>query len=194
MKKLQLKQLIKEEILKVLSEGKQIGDIYHFTSTDALASMIKDFGNITLDIESGSDSAGEYYSFTRNPNLGTLSEEKHHIKIKLNGDKMSTRYKFKPHADTKSGEDFLKGGSHFEAEERINSKGKPLNLTPYIEEITIIDPESFKDYLDAAWSGTNQYDEILEDYNFVLSWIKKNNIPLKTINQPSAARVRVSRT
>jgi len=181
-------------ILKEITEGKQIGDIYHFTSTDALASMIKDFGNLTLDIEDGSDSAGGYYSFTRNPNLGTLSEEKHHIRIKLDGDKMSTRNKFEPYADIKNGEDFLKGGSHFEAEERINSKGKPLNLTPYVEEITIIDPESFKDYLDMAWKGTNQYDAILKDYNLVLSWIKKNNIPLKLIRKPSAAGVRVSRT
>jgi hypothetical protein len=181
-------------ILKEITEGKQIGDIYHFTSTDALASMIKDFGNITLDVEDESISAGGYYSFTRNPNLGTLSEEKHHIRIKLDGDKMSTRNKFEPYADVKSGEDFLKGGSHFEAEERINSKGKPLNLTPYVEEITIIDPESFKDYLDMAWKGTNQYDAILKDYNLVLSWIKKNNIPLKLIRKPSAAGVRVSRT
>jgi hypothetical protein len=181
-------------ILKEITEGKQIGDIYHFTSTDALASMIKDFGNITLDIEDGSISSEGYYSFTRNPNLGTLAEEKHHVRIKLDGDKMSTRHKFEPYADVKSGEDFLKGGSHFEAEERINSKGKPLNLTPYIEEITIVDPESFKDYLDMAWKGTNQYDAILKDYNLVLSWIKKNNIPLKTIKKPSAAGVRVSRT
>jgi hypothetical protein len=119
-------------ILKEITEGKQIGDIYHFTSTDALASMIKDFGNITLDIEDGSISSEGYYSFTRNPNLGTLAEEKHHVRIKLDGDKMSTRHKFEPYADVKSGEDFLKGGSHFEAEERINSKGKPLNLTPYV--------------------------------------------------------------
>ncbi len=181
-------------ILKEITEAKQIGDIYHFSSTDGLAGMIKDHGNLTLDLENESDSAGGYYSFTRNPNLGTLAEEKHHVRIKLDGDKMSTRYKFEPYADVKSGEDFLKGNSKFEAEERINSKGKPLNLTPYIEEITIIDPESFKDYLDMAWKGTNLYDAILEDYNLVLSWIKKNNIPLKTIKKPSAAGVRVSRT
>jgi hypothetical protein len=181
------------DILKEINEAKQIGDIYHFTSTDALAEMIKNFNNLTLDILDGSEAAEGYYSFTRNPNLGTLSEEKHHIRIKLDGDKMSTKYKFEPYADVKSGEDFLKGGSYFEAEERINSKGKPLNLTPYIEEITILDPESFKDYLDTSWGGTNQYDDILKDYNFVLSWIKKNNIPLKTTKQRSTANIRISK-
>jgi hypothetical protein len=177
-------------LLKEITEGKQIGDIYHFTSTDALADMIKDFGDITLDIEAGSFSAGGYYSFTRNPNLGTLSEEKHHIRIKLDGDKMSNKYKFEPYVDQASGEDFFKGGSHFESEERINSQGKPLNLTPYITEIAIISPEQFEEYLNDYHKGTTMYEPIKKAYETSLDWIKSSGIPYKLIGKRTTAGIR----
>lgn len=177
------------DILKELTEAKQIGDIYHFTSTDALADMIKEYGNITLNTDAESFAAGGYYSFTRDPNLGTLSEEKHHVRIKLDGDKMSTKYKFEPYADKSSGEEFLKGGSHFEAEERINSKGKPLNLTPYIKEITIISPEQFEEYLDYH-KGTTMYEPIKKEYEMDLDWIKSSGIPYKLIGKRTAANIR----
>jgi len=178
------------DILNELNEAKQIGDIYHFTSIEALTEMVKEYNSITLDISGGSESASGYYSFTRNPNLGTLSEEKHHVRIKLDGDKMSNKYKFEPYADVKSGEDFLKGGSHFESEERINAKGKSLDLTPYIEEITMVDPKSFGEYLDMSWKNTKYYEPQLKDYEYVISWIKNNNIPLKFTEQKSASGVR----
>jgi hypothetical protein len=181
------------DILKEINEAKQIGDIYHFTSTEALSDMIREFKNITLDIEAGSFAAGGYYSFTRNPNLGTLSEEKHHVRIKLDGDKMSSRYKFEPYTDRESGEDFLKGGPNFEAEERINSKGKPLNLTPYIEEISIISPTSFQEYLTDYHSGSENspyYKVTLKAYEDSLNWIKSSNIPYKLIGKRTTSGIR----
>jgi hypothetical protein len=180
-------------ILKEITEAKQIGDIYHFTSTEALGSMIEGSGKIILDIEAGSMAAGGYYSFTRNPNLGTLAEEKHHVRIKLDGDKMSNRYKFEPYTDRESGEDFLKGGSNFEAEERINSKGRPLNLTPFIEEITILSPASFQEYLEDYHSGEEKsfhYKETLRLYNVSLDWIKSSNIPYKLAGKRTTADIR----
>lgn len=180
-------------ILKEINENKQIGDIYHFTSTEALSTMIEDSGNITLDIRAGSMAAGGYYSFTRNPNLGTLSEEKHHIRIKLDGDKMSDKYRFEPYVDRDSGDDFLKGGPRFEAEERIDSKGKPLNLTPFITEITILSPELFKEYLEDLHSGSEHskyYKETVRLYNVSLNWIKSSGIPYKLIGKRTTASIR----
>jgi hypothetical protein len=180
-------------ILKEITEAKQVGDIYHFTSTDALAEMIKEYGNITLDIEAGSFAAGGYYSFTRNPNLGTLAEEKHHVRIKLDGDKMSTRYKFEPYADMDGDKDFMKGNPNFEAEERIKANNKTLNLTPYIEEISILSPEKFQEYLDDRHSGSETlyyYKSIVQSYNDSLNWIKSSNIPYKLIGGRSTAGVR----
>jgi hypothetical protein len=180
------------DLLKEINEAKQVGDIYHFTDTDTITSMIKDYGGITLDPSFSSFAADKYYSFTRNPNLGTLSEEKHHVRIKLNGDKMSNKYKFEPYADLESGEDlYSKNAPNYESEERINSKKYgEINLTPYIEEITIISPDSFKEYLESYHSGTKYYDEILNDYNFVLDWIKSKNIPLKFSQARSTSSIR----
>lgn len=184
------------DILKEINEAKQIGDIYHFTSTEALGNMVEESGNITLDIEAGSMAAGGYYSFTRNPNLGTLAEEKHHVRFKLDGDKMSTKYKFEPYADKESGEDFLKGGPNFEAEERINSKGKPLNLTPFITEITILSPESFKEYLEdyhSGQEGSSYYKESLRLYNVSLDWVYSSGIPYKLSGKRTTAGIRKTR-
>jgi hypothetical protein len=180
------------DILKEITEGKQVGDIYHFTDTDTIASMIKNKGKIILDPSFSSFAANKYYSFTRNPNLGTLSEEKHHVRIKLDGDKMSNKYKFEPYADIESGEDlYSKNAPNYEAEERINSKKYgEIDLTPYIEEITIISPDSFKEYLKDYHEGTKYYDEILNDYNFVLDWIKSKNIPLKFSQAKSTSSFR----
>jgi hypothetical protein len=184
------------KLLKEINEAKQIGDIYHFTSTDALADMIVEYNNITLDIGAGSLAAEGYYSFTRNPNLGTLSEEKHHVRIKLDGDKMSTRYKFEPYADIKSDEIFGKGRPSFEAEERIKANGKPLNLTPYIEEITILSPEKFQEYLNDYHKGSENsfyYTEMVKAYNLSLDWIKKSNIPYRLVEKRSTSGIRKNR-
>lgn len=179
-------------LLEELQEGKQVGDIYHFTDTDTISLMIKDKRKIILDPSFSSFAAGKYYSFTRNPNLGTLSEEKHHVRIKLNGDKMSNKYKFEPYADIESGEDlYSKNAPNYESEERINSKKYgPIDLTPYIEEITIISPDSFKEYLNTYHSDTKYYDEMLRDYKYVLGWIKSKNIPFKFSKTKSASSIR----
>jgi hypothetical protein len=182
-------------LLKELNEAKQVGDIYHFTDTDTIASMTKDGGGIVLDPSFSSFAADKYYSFTRNPNLNTLSPEKHHVRLKLDGDAMSNKYKFEPYADIESGEDlFSKNAPNFESEERINSKkyGK-IDLTPYIEEITVIGPDDFKEYLDSYHSGTKYYDTILKDYNTVLDWVKSKNIPLTFSKGGSAASIRRAR-
>jgi len=179
-------------LIKEITEGKQVGDIYHFTDTDTIALMIKDNGGIILDSSFSSFAANKYYSFTRNPNLGTLSEEKHHVRIKLDGDKMSNKYKFEPYADLESGEDlYSKNAPNYESEERINSKkyGK-IDLTPYIEEITLISPDSFKEYLSSYYSGTKYYNEFMGDYNFVLDWIKSKGIPLKFSKTKSTSSIR----
>lgn len=180
------------DILKELNEAKQVGDIYHFTDIDTLALMIENKGEIVLDPSFSSFAAGKYYSFTRNPNLGTLSEEKHHVRIKLDGDKMSNKYKFEPYADLDSdGGSYSKNSPNYESEERINSeKYGEINLTPYIEEITIINLDSFKEYLKSYRTGIEKYNEMLNDYNSVLNWFKSKNIPLKFSKTKSTSSIR----
>jgi hypothetical protein len=38
------------KFLNILKEAKQVGDIYHFTSIDNLANMLKEYNSVTLDI------------------------------------------------------------------------------------------------------------------------------------------------
>lgn len=181
------------KLVSLLNElAKQVGDVYHFTDTDTIALMIKDKKGIVLDPSFSSAAANKYYSFTRNPNLKTLSEEKHHVRLKLNGDAMSHKYKFEPYADIESGEDlYTKNAPNYEAEERIDSrKYGEINLTPYIEEVTIISPESFDEYLKDYPHGTSYYKEMTDDYNLIIDWFKSKNIPIKYTKARTTASIR----
>ena len=177
-----------------LKEAKQIGDIYHFTDLETLANMQRTSNHIELDSEYSSNAANEYYSFTRDPNIRTLGDDKHQIKIKLNGDKMSNKYKFEPYVDVTSGEEefsYGKNTPNFEAEERISSKYGKIDLTPYIDEIAIIDENHFLDYLEQNWKDTKYYDGIKQDYYNTISWIKSLNIPLKFIASNITSQPRI---
>ena len=185
--------ITESEYKQKLKEAKQIGDIYHFTNLDTLT-QLHTANRIELDIEYSSDSTNEYYSFTRDPNLSTLGEDKHQVRIKLNGDKMSNKYKFEPYVDINiefPELSYSKNTPNFEAEERISSKYGKIDLTPYIEEIAIIDEENFLDYLEQNWKDDEYYDDIKQDYYDNISWIKSLNIPLKFISSNKTSQPRI---
>jgi hypothetical protein len=164
------------KFLDILKEAKQVGDVYHFTSVDGLANMLKEYNSITLDIEYSSESGEGYFSFTRNSNLPSLSEFQKQVRFKLNGGKMSHKYKFEPYADISSSENFYKQGKHFESEERISAKNNPtINLTPYVESVVIITPEIIKKVYPES---SSIYKEVMDDYKFVIKWLEDHNIPL----------------
>jgi hypothetical protein len=164
------------ELPPITEMAKQVGDIYHFTSIDAVEDMLNYDDNITLRTKY-SNVDDKYFSFTRDPNLGTLSAYKHHVRLKLNGDKMSEIYRFEPYA---AGDQFVKGSPDFEAEERINASkyGNEVKLTPYLEEIRIVPFEELK-----SWYGTNK--EVLYKvqiaYQKIIDFAKEKNIPLKIV-------------
>jgi len=177
-----------------INEAKQIGDIYHFTDLETLYNMMNVHQKIELDKSYSSLASNSYYSFTRNPNLLTLGDSKHQVRIELNGDKMSNKYKFEPYVDVDSGEDdfnYSKNSPNFVAEERISSKYGNIDLTPYIENITIIDEEHFLKYLEHKWSNTKYYNEMKNDYYSVIEWIKSLNIPLNFSNSHTSTTHRV---
>jgi len=162
------------ELPSVTEMAKQVGDIYHFTSIDAMEDMIDYGDDITLRTKfSNVDS--KYFSFTRNSNLATLSIYKHHVRLKLNGDKMSEKYKFEPYA---AGDQFVKGNEDFEAEERIDASkyGNEIKLTPYLEEIRIVPFEELK-----KWYGSNPdiLNKVQIAYQKIIDFAKEKNIPLK---------------
>ena len=169
------------KFIDILKEAKQVGDIYHFTSVDNLATMLKEYNNVTLDNSYSSEAGKDYFSFTRNPNIPSLSDFQKQVRFKLNGDKMSNRYKFEPYADIVSGEDFYKQGKSFESEEQISAKNNPtINLTPYIESVVIINLETVK----KEYPESNEiFKDVIPDYKFIIKWFKTNKIPITYSNK-----------
>ena len=181
-----------------LLEAKQVGDIYHFTSINALYDMLLLSNTIILDSDFASHAAGGYYSFTRNPNLNFSTDVfnniggnyKSHARLKLDGDKMSHKYKFEPYVDVTSDEEnsFVKNSESFEAEERISAKYGKIDLVPYILELQIVNPKTVMDFYP---SGTPLRKEILKEYAKVIEWFTQHNIPIKYTDKSTAASTRV---
>jgi hypothetical protein len=106
MKKSELKQIIKEEIQKVLNEGKQIGTLYHFTDVDALLDILKSNKMMAFPRSGMGDDRNFYYiSFTRNKNM-FLNKPKLYADIEvalvLDGDMLSNKYKFEPFSSSET--------------------------------------------------------------------------------------------
>jgi len=150
-----------------LSERKQVGTLYHFTDYNGLKGILKN-NNLVTTLD--------YISFTRDYGRSIvpyLSESR--VRIVLNGDKLSDKYKLQPYRDpvlndydeygdfpeqnlTKNPEEF---------EERIKTKKIP-NINKYIKHI---DVEFIKPLL-----GDDPTGELLE-------LAKKYNIKIKTFKK-----------
>ena len=79
-----------------LNEAKQVGDIYHFTSYENTISIINDDFNLK---SFGNNSDNSYISFTRNRNM-TSPTVYRDVRITIDGDNLSNKYKIEPFADT----------------------------------------------------------------------------------------------
>jgi hypothetical protein len=155
------------KILRLIIEGKQVGTIYHGTTINNLYSMITKDKKIQLSADKigiNSDSFYPYYSFTRNPHIKIFADG---VRIELNGDRMSDKYKFKP---------FKYNGTEGEDEERIDAeKYENVNLMPYIKEIILRNLEYYKKY---KHNNVNE-----SEYETILNFLDNNNIPYKIVDK-----------
>ena len=90
------------KLIDLLKEAKQVGILYHWTSLNKLANIIKT--NTILPSHSGH---GEYdwVSLTRSKDKNQFGiAESSDCVIVLNGDKLSNNYKIKPYHDVETGE------------------------------------------------------------------------------------------
>lgn len=173
MKKSQLKQLIKEEILKVLSEGKQVGILYHFIPFKKLILMLKN-NCLKNKYASGEekifDPKDYYVSFTRNKNFDQVAKifflrvgiNYNFVgcvcKLTIDGDKLSNNYSIEPVRDIAfSSKDpkskwsqipkvIKKGKKYYSAdenEERIYTN-QCIPIKNYIIDVTLIDPTDYE--------------------------------------------------
>lgn len=143
MKKSELKQLVKEEISRVLNEGKQVGVLYHYTDPKNIKSILDRGLRFS---EPQEEISNQYFiSTTRKKHLGKLYE----AEIILDGDAISHHYKITPiQASTlidKPGEKWFKyygvkydslGGSEL-AEERILNNSPGFLSPKYILKVNL---------------------------------------------------------
>jgi hypothetical protein len=121
------------DILKEITEGKQVGLLYHWTDLKSLISIIKDNTLNATNPDYGKTTHayidGPSVSFTRvaDKNTFQLAEEADAVLV-IDGDKLSNNYKIIPYSDFNAFSD--------EMEERIYNKNI-INLDKYIIKVIL---------------------------------------------------------
>jgi hypothetical protein len=163
-----------------LEEAKQVGTLYHFTSYGGFNSILKD----NLVLKTHQMDIQPYVSFTRDKHFksDTISTQ---VRIVIDGNKLSEKYKVSPHADIKAG---YGRKSRDEAEERISLVKYPqgvdikkslirVDIKKFDTSIDWDDPETFQDSEDFVEPPS------LEMYNTMLNSLKKTNIPYQIVSK-----------
>jgi hypothetical protein len=115
-----------EDILKEITEAKQVGILYHFTRTRELIDILEDNMLKASDMWATNDDPRPFNSFTRNKNGWDVGGFPTDVRIAIDGNKLSNKYKIQP---------FNMGFEVDEMEERVY-KDIP-NIKDYILDITI---------------------------------------------------------
>ena len=171
---------INEEINEIrkmmgLNESKQVGTLYHYTK----------FGPLKSIVDSGVLMGTPSLSFTRDKNFhksyrdigagyddGLLA-----VRLTIDGDKLSNRYRIEPHADIHYG----KGTYDFEAEERIIPMRKDEVVTVPIQDY-VISIDFLTDPID-SWDIRNplKYIKIFDkinDMGIKVNMVDENGNPI----------------
>lgn len=152
-------------LLKEITEGKQIGNLYHYTDEENLLNILKTNKMMGFKRRYVGSNEAYYVSFTRNKNL-FLNPSKigssFQVGIIFDGDKLSTKYKFESHNSPETIKD--------EYEERIK-----LSLT------SNKDISNIKEYILGII--------ILGDKFPAETYIKGNTGPKEYIKVPSKQRI-----
>ena len=171
------------DLLKEITEGKQVGEIYHFTSQDFIYDILE---SGKLEPSSSRLEKLGFISFTRNRALPTLGGFKSQVRITIDGDKLSNKYQILPYAqlkpETKEDEEiwntpYSRTIQNSESELVIPSKkyGGKVNIVPYIKKLDII----IYDYMDSY--HPNQMGEMKK----INSISEKLNIPVEYYRYPN---------
>ncbi len=158
------------DILKELTEGKQIGTLYHFTTSDNFYEILSSNQLQTY---------GRYISFTRNKNL-FLNPSRlgggYYYCFEIDGDKLSTKYKLEPFNDPISKKD--------EYEERVvfNRNGMFIdNLDKYVKKIIILGDINFKTSKERSQENIDKITQKIQSYMDVpVEIIFKDSYPYKS--------------
>jgi hypothetical protein len=172
------------KLLDILKEAKQVGTLYHYTYYSALEKILKT--NQLKAYEGSINNKGERgysISFTRDKQLhrksvaSLLPNGQPEIRIEIDGDKLSEKYRIEPYA---AGNFQKKFKSHYEAEERIISDKKfSIPIKDYIKGIDIL--TDYSDKKNYWWMLDRQ--QHLEIQKKFLEFCEKNNIPVNIVDK-----------
>lgn len=140
----------------LIREAKQVGPLYHFMPYWRFKELLDSKFILVDKLHRG------YISFTRNSKLGNVGyyKEEHFIRLKLDGTKLSNKYKIKPFLDKN-----LPGKK--EAEERVVTN-KPVSILPYIMQIDILGKEFKVRMTQLQQLGQERYPKL--KFNIVMKW------------------------
>lgn len=160
-------------IVEELSEGKQVGTLYHFTNYANMIKIIESKFVLTTNLIE----IQPYVSFTRNKamNPDSISTD---ARITVDGNGLSNRYQIMPHADTKAG---YGRTSVDESEERISliKYPKGVDISKYITSIDIKKPNYQADYDDEESYGPPS----LLAYEKLIKTLKDKNIKYNLVDK-----------
>ena len=84
------------KLTDLLNEGKQVGPLYHFTRTGELINILKSNILKVSDQWATNDDLRPFNSFTRNKNGWDVGGFPTDVRITIDGNKLSNKYKIKP--------------------------------------------------------------------------------------------------
>ena len=184
------------DLLNEITEGKQVGDIYHYTTFN---NGFKILQSNQLQSTEAADStrANPIYavSFTRdkkfhnNHNIGfdvSTFGQRPQVRFTVDGDKLSNKYKIQPYAQIGGSGRFEKEQEEFEAEERaVSNKLFTISILTYIKSVDIL--VEYKKPHKKDLSGEYDFDEEYDYRTFapiraeIIKFAQDKNIPINLI-------------
>ena len=164
------------KLIDLLNERKQVGTLYHFTSYSSMVAILGD--NLVLKSTHGT-LVQPYISFTRNKSMSSdsISDQ---VRIAIDGNLLSDRYKLEPHADAAAG---YGRSSVDESEERISVKRYPkgVDISKCLIEVTVKKPRIIgKQDFDGEESFEPPF---LSTFLELIEILKEKKIPYKIVNK-----------
>lgn len=168
--------------MSLLSEAKQVGTLYHFTSYPNMISIIDKNFILKSTIQ-------PYVSFTRNKSMvsDTISQS---VRITVDGDKLSNRYQIMPHADLTAGYG-RKGGSKpgqrmtgDESEERVSLEKYPKGVDIF-DCLEIVEVKKMTNAFNFDDPEGDDFTEppSLEAYQKLIFKLKDESIPYRIVER-----------
>jgi hypothetical protein len=167
------------DIVKILSEEKNVGVLYHFTSYMGMVKILNDGFRLKNMFGTPIDNK-QYISLTRDKQMVTDTVHRQ-VRISIDGTRLSNRYQINPYADTKSGY-----GRNYqdEKEERVLIKEKDgfVDISNYILRIDIKNILNYTDNDTHSDFESEMEPPSYSEYIRLINLLPKTNIPFKIVD------------